>query len=112
MLAGKFHKAMKSPVHRLIFGYALALLTCSTQAQAYRPLVVEGNRWGEYYQFEGASWWVYQLQGDTVVNGTTWKKLHTAGIPAGDVTCFLLMREDTATRKVFGRLDLENEALL
>ena len=53
--------------------FILCILTTNALAQEYHPFVEEGKVW----VVDG---YVYEMKGDTVYNGKTWKKLSIADV--------------------------------
>lgn len=96
----------------LIIVLVLVSRNC-THAQSYRPLVVEGSRWGEHYFFESSAAWVEQVKGDSLVGDVLYKRVieaRSVDDPWGP-PCLSLLREDTAERKVFYRNDAGEQLL-
>jgi hypothetical protein len=85
------------------------------QAQFYKPLLREGNQWnfqyiphqsqykcGKYYSSDSTGTEILQLASDTDYNGITYRKLLASyDSLKGPGLLLGLMREDTASRKVF-----------
>ena len=51
-----------------------ALCVGSALAQKYHPFVEEGKEWIVLRGDMGDTYRIYTMKGDTVINGTTWKK--------------------------------------
>ncbi|MEM9549501.1 MAG: T9SS type A sorting domain-containing protein [Bacteroidota bacterium] len=93
----------------------LSLLSLSFNAQDYQEMVVEGATWINTYPTAGNidDYFVYRLNGDTVVNNITYKKLHFQDFEIGDDDIlrvlptgvpYALLREDVEERKVYSIL--------
>ena len=99
-MGGEIREGMKTRCfRRLLVLAALGALQHLANAQAYRPMVVEGNRWGEYFFFESSSAYVYEIKGDSTINGIAYKKVLTNGNSLNQ--CSVILREDTTERKVY-----------
>lgn len=98
---------MKNPLLPLLLSL---LVSTAAFAQQYVPLLEESCRWNEFYQFEAAWNYTVRVAGDTVAEGTAYKKVVVE--PDYSLPHMNLLREDTASRRVYHRLWEGNERLL
>lgn len=91
------------------------LVDTSIVTLAYTPLVVENATWILYNSeddFTINTYWAYKIQGDTIVDGINYKKLHYYELEKRSSNSFNIisqklegiLREDKTERKVYARL--------
>ena len=99
--------------------YITILLLFTSQtillSQTYKPLVKEGATWIMYYDDDGADYWALRIEGDTITNDLTYRKLYKYDL-GSELTFPItyqnqkslsgLLRDDIENRKVYGILDL------
>lgn len=81
-----------------------------SSAQAYRPMLGDGAKWGEYYFGFYTEVYVRVLAGDSLIDGHSYKQQEVLGNPVGH--CARLLREDTVERKVYFHDDTSGDLLL
>ena len=69
------------------------------QEQEYRPMLGEFGKWHEYFTLLGGANTTLLIDGDTIVNGTSYKKINI--IEYEEVIGQRLLREDTLEKKVY-----------
>jgi len=81
------------------------LINNSIFSQSYKKIFGNTNTWNEYYQFEIGFTTKYKTDGDTIINGNTYKKIYGGEMmneyDTPDYYLRYLMREDTLEQKVF-----------
>lgn len=105
---------------KLFFFWSLALSTCSISAQDYIPLVQEQATWIHYEwdgggTFEDLNLFGYRIEGDTMIDGTDYKKVFRLEFFVDQIwplppyrksgqALFGAIREDLDERKVYARI--------
>lgn len=97
---------------KLLLNIVLCLITLSTFAQEYRPMLTDGKEWHCFRRvaLSDVDWdpngeWTYTIKvvGDSVINGVAYKKMcreYTQDVPSGEGRCtyFAAIEKD---RKVY-----------
>lgn len=97
---------------KLLLNMLLCLITLSTFAQEYRPMLTDGKEWHCFRRvalsevdWEPNGEWTYTIKvvGDSVINGVAYKKMckeYTQDVPSGESRCtyFAAIEKD---RKVY-----------
>lgn len=97
---------------KLLLNIVLCLITLSTFAQEYRPMLTDGKEWHCFRRvaLSDVDWepngeWTYTIKvvGDSVINGVAYKKMcreYTQDVPSGERRCtyFAAIEKD---RKVY-----------
>lgn len=97
---------------KLLLNIVLCLITLSTFAQEYRPMLTDGKEWHCFRRvaLSNVDWepngeWTYTIKvvGDSVINGVAYKKMcreYTQDVPSGERRCtyFAAIEKD---RKVY-----------
>lgn len=110
---------------KLLFFWLLAFSTCTLSAQDYIPLVQEQATWIHYEwdgggTFEDLNLFGYRIEGDTMIDGTAYKKVYRLEFFVDQIwpfapyrksgqALFGAIREDLDERKVYARIFEANE---
>lgn len=97
-------------VTKLTITFLILQSFCSF-AQQYIPVLKDNCKWNEFYKFEAAWNYSVTVSGDSLVNGTVYKKVYID--PSYYMLALNLLREDTVLKRIY-RKDTwgSNETLL